>query len=80
MTATLNRPPSSRSKLRPPVARRVPITVKPSVEEREQLKRDRISTVVAVLMIMGLIGLLAWAAMSGDPSAADAMWDVPYLY
>lgn len=80
MTATLNRPPSRRSKPRPVVARRVPITVKPSAEEREQLKRDRISAVVAVLMIMGLIGLLVWAAMTGDPSAADTMWDVPYLY
>lgn len=84
MVATMTPPPGTRSKPRPvkrPVeTRKVPITVKPSAEERAQLRKDRVSAAVAVLFIFALIAFVVWAAMTGDASNADAMWDLPYLY
>lgn len=84
MVATTTPPPGTRSKPRPvnrPVeTRKVPISVKPSVEERTQLRKDRISAAVAVLFIIGMLALVVWAAMTGDVPNTDAMWDYPYLY
>lgn len=79
MTTTLNRPPTRRSRPRPIVTRKVPITVKPSAEERAQLRKDRISAVVALLFIIGLIALLVWAAMTGEGPPPE-MWEYPFLY
>lgn len=82
MTTTLNRPATRRSKPRPVVTRRVPITVKPSVEEEEraQLMRDRISAAFALLFIVAMIAAVARAAMTGDASSADAMLDYPPMF
>lgn len=84
MATTMTSTPDTRSKLRseerPARTRKVPIDIKPSVEERAQLRRDRISAAVAVLIIIGMISLLVWAALAGGTSDTNAMWDVPYLY
>lgn len=80
MTVTLNRPPTRRTRPRPVATRRVPITVKPSAEERAQLRSDRISAALALLFIVALIAALVWAAVTGDASSTDAMWDYPMLY
>lgn len=84
MVATMTPPPGTRSKprsvKRPVQKRKVPITVKPSAEERAQLRRDRISAVVALLFIVAMVTLVIWAALTGDMSNTDAMWDFPYLY
>ncbi|MFT4557958.1 MAG: hypothetical protein ACI93T_001149 [Porticoccaceae bacterium] len=83
MVAMATPPPGTRSKSRPvkrPVETlKVPITVKPSAEERGQLRKDRISAVVAVLLIVGLMALGVWVAITGDASNTDAMWDYPYM-
>jgi len=80
MTATLDRPPTRRSKPRAAPPRRVPITVKPSAEQRAQLKRDRISAAFALLFIVAMIAAVVWAAMTGDASSADAMLDYPPMF
>lgn len=84
MATTMTPPPETRSKPRPvdrPVAtRKVPITVKPSAKERAQLRKDRISAVIALLFIIGMIALVVWVAMTGDVSDTDAMWNSWYLY
>lgn len=80
MTATMNRPPTRRSTPRPVVTRKVPVTVRPGTDERAQLRKDRISAVVAVLILLALIGFVIWAGITGDSSSADYMWDYPYLY
>ena len=79
MTASLNRLPTRRSRTHDTQTRKVPITVKPSAEERAQLRRDRISAALTIFFIIALIGALVWAAMAGDTSATDAMWDYPPL-
>lgn len=84
MVTTMTPPPGTRSKprsvKRPVLKRKVPITVKPSAEERAQLRRDRISAGIALLFIVAMVALVIWAALTGDMSNTDAMWDSPYLY
>jgi len=84
MVTTMTPPPGTRSKprsvKRPVQKRKVPITVKPSAEDRAQLRRDRISAVIALLFIIAMVALVIWAALTGDISDTGAMWDSPYLY
>jgi len=84
MVTTMTPPPGTRSKPRPvnrPVeTRKVPITVKPTAEERAQLRSDRISAAFALLFIVALVAALVWAAMTGDASTTDVMWDYPPMF
>ena len=78
--ATATTPPpgigsESHSTKRPVEERKVPVIVKPSPEEQTQLPEDRVAAVVTVLLVVGMIALAIWAALTGDTSKIDAIWD-----
>jgi len=49
--------------------------VKRRVEKQTQVPENRITTVVTVLLIVGMIALAIWGALTGDASKIDAIWD-----
>ena len=83
MVATMPPPPSTHSKphsvRRPVQKRKVANFSKSNVEEHARLRRKRVSGVVMLLFILGLIALVIWAAISGDPPNTDAMWEFQHL-
>lgn len=72
MFPTMAPPPGTQSKSRS-IERSV--AVKPSVEKQTQVPENRITVVVTVLLVVGMIALAIWVALTGDTSKIDAIWD-----
>lgn len=79
MVATMTPRSKPHSVRRPVQKRRIANFEKFNAEEHPRLRRDRISVVVALLIILGLIALFIWAVVTGDPPNTDAMWEFQYL-
>lgn len=43
--------------------------------DRVELSRDRISAAFAILFIVAMIAAMVWAAMTGDASTTEVIWD-----
>lgn len=78
MLTTFNQPPMGHWKLRPKVMRKVPVTVHPTADEKQQLHHDRMAALAAVLFVVALIAFVIWAAARGE-SPPPEFWEHPWL-
>lgn len=83
MVATMPPQPFTRSKphsvRRPVHKRKVANSAISGAEEDARLRSKRVAGVVMLLIILGLISLVIWAAVTGDPPNTDVMWEFQYL-
>lgn len=83
MVTTTTPPPGIQTKplseKRPVQKSKVPFAVKPGIKEQPELQESRTAAIVPLLLVVGLIALVIWAALTGDMSKVDAIWDA-YLH
>lgn len=79
MVTTTTPPPGIQSKplseKHPAKKSKVPATIKPGIKEQPDPQESLTAAVVTLLLVVGLVALVIWAALTGDMSKVDAIWD-----